>query len=72
MVSTHRSYRNHCPLARLVGDCQRRVVAIRLVGQGELLAVRWFALFVVHLVVFSTRTTIRAHATARSAQPHQS
>ena len=71
MVSAHRSYRDHCPLARLVGDRQRRVVAIRLVGQGELLAVRWFALFVVHLVVFSTRTTIRAHATARSAQPHQ-
>ena len=72
MVSTHRSYRDHCPLARLVGYCQRGVVAIRLVGQGELLAVRWFALFVVHLVVFSTRTTIRAHATARGAQPHQS
>ncbi len=72
MVSAHRSYRDHCPLARLVGDRQRGVVAIRLVGQGELLAVRWFALFVVHLVVFSTRTTIRAHATARGAQPHQS
>ena len=72
MVSAHRSYRDHCPLARLVGDRQRGVVAIRLVGQGELLAVRWFALFVVHLVVLSTRATIRAHAATRSAQPHQS